>query len=107
MNAGVLHAIITDGVWYPERANKRGKNEDGLCLLCKRGKQGGLQHIWWECEACNSVTNYNWLQLQKILKQNDELRTTMPLDNGSHHQRIYRATRYGLHEGGRLMSGLH
>eukprot|EP00972_Heterocapsa_arctica_P040954 6036298-Heterocapsa_arctica.AAC.1 len=33
INAGALHTIITDGVWYPERANKRGKNEDGLCLL--------------------------------------------------------------------------
>eukprot|EP00972_Heterocapsa_arctica_P057674 8507469-Heterocapsa_arctica.AAC.1 len=69
MNAGALHTIITDGAWYPERANKRGKNDDGLCLICKCGKKGGLQHIWWECEACNSVTTYNWLQLQDIKKQ--------------------------------------
>eukprot|EP00972_Heterocapsa_arctica_P006433 943620-Heterocapsa_arctica.AAC.1 len=33
MNAGALHTIITDGVWYPERANKRWKNEDGLRLI--------------------------------------------------------------------------
>eukprot|EP00972_Heterocapsa_arctica_P088575 13060352-Heterocapsa_arctica.AAC.1 len=69
MNAGALHTIITDGVWYPERANKRRKNDDGLCLLCIHGKKGGLQHIRWEREACNSVTNYNWLQLQEIKKQ--------------------------------------
>eukprot|EP00972_Heterocapsa_arctica_P039478 5813171-Heterocapsa_arctica.AAC.1 len=69
MNAGALHTILTDGVWYPERANKRGKNEDGMCLICKCGQKGGLQHIWWECEACNSVTNYNWLQLKDIKKQ--------------------------------------
>eukprot|EP00972_Heterocapsa_arctica_P068241 10080189-Heterocapsa_arctica.AAC.1 len=25
MNAGALRTIITDGVWYPERANKMGK----------------------------------------------------------------------------------
>eukprot|EP00972_Heterocapsa_arctica_P093871 13845458-Heterocapsa_arctica.AAC.1 len=35
MNAGALRTIITDGVWYPERAAKRGKTSDGLCLLCK------------------------------------------------------------------------
>eukprot|EP00972_Heterocapsa_arctica_P112953 16434618-Heterocapsa_arctica.AAC.1 len=51
MNAGALHTIITDGVWYPERAAKRGNNRDGICLLCNCGKKGGLQHIWWECEA--------------------------------------------------------
>eukprot|EP00972_Heterocapsa_arctica_P033027 4859620-Heterocapsa_arctica.AAC.1 len=51
MNAVALHTIITDGAWYPERANKRGNNDDGLCLICKCGKKGGLQHIWWECEA--------------------------------------------------------
>jgi hypothetical protein len=38
MEAGALHSIITDGVWYPERANKRGTNEDGFCLICKCGK---------------------------------------------------------------------
>eukprot|EP00972_Heterocapsa_arctica_P079940 11780888-Heterocapsa_arctica.AAC.1 len=68
MNAGALRTIITDGVWYPERANQICKNEDGLCLLCKCGNKGGLQHNWWECEACNSVTTYNWLQLQEIKK---------------------------------------
>eukprot|EP00972_Heterocapsa_arctica_P086212 12708610-Heterocapsa_arctica.AAC.1 len=31
----------------------------------------------------------------------------MSLDNGSHHQRIYGTTRYGLHEGGRHRSGPH
>eukprot|EP00972_Heterocapsa_arctica_P077592 11444510-Heterocapsa_arctica.AAC.1 len=66
MNAGALHTIITDGVWYPERATTIGTNDDGLCLLCKCGKKGGLQHIWWECEACNSVAYFNWLQLQDI-----------------------------------------
>jgi hypothetical protein len=40
-----------------------------MCLICKCGQKGGLQHIWWECEACNSVTNYNWLQLKDIKKQ--------------------------------------
>eukprot|EP00972_Heterocapsa_arctica_P042748 6304095-Heterocapsa_arctica.AAC.1 len=68
MNAGALHTIITDGVWYPERANKRGTNEDGMCLICQCGQKGGLQHIWWECEACYSVTNYNWLKLKDIKK---------------------------------------
>eukprot|EP00972_Heterocapsa_arctica_P005296 784713-Heterocapsa_arctica.AAC.1 len=36
MNAGALHTIITDGVWYPERAHKRGKmktmNSEPQCL---------------------------------------------------------------------------
>eukprot|EP00972_Heterocapsa_arctica_P087525 12906815-Heterocapsa_arctica.AAC.1 len=44
MNAGALHTIINDGVWYLERANKL-KNDEGLCLLCKCGKKGRLQHI--------------------------------------------------------------
>eukprot|EP00972_Heterocapsa_arctica_P012922 1898459-Heterocapsa_arctica.AAC.1 len=39
LNAGALHTIITDGVWHPERAAKRGKNTDGFCLLCKCGKK--------------------------------------------------------------------
>eukprot|EP00972_Heterocapsa_arctica_P014826 2185339-Heterocapsa_arctica.AAC.1 len=50
MKAGALRTIIIDGVWYPQRANKRSKHCDGKCLLCKC-EQAGLQHIWWECEA--------------------------------------------------------
>eukprot|EP00972_Heterocapsa_arctica_P044252 6533222-Heterocapsa_arctica.AAC.1 len=65
MNAGALNTIITDGVWYPQRANKRSNNKDGKCLLCTCDK-AGLQHIWWECEACNSYSNLNWLQLKAI-----------------------------------------
>eukprot|EP00972_Heterocapsa_arctica_P030342 4468276-Heterocapsa_arctica.AAC.1 len=26
-------------------------------------------NTWWECEVCNSHTNYNWLQLQDINKE--------------------------------------
>eukprot|EP00972_Heterocapsa_arctica_P052397 7710271-Heterocapsa_arctica.AAC.1 len=55
MQAGALHTIITDGVWYPQRAVKRSNNADGKCVLCK--KNAGLQHIWWECPAMNSVSN--------------------------------------------------
>ena len=50
MNAGALHTIITNVVWYPQRANNTSKTSDGNCLLCSC-KNAGLQHIWWEYEA--------------------------------------------------------
>eukprot|EP00972_Heterocapsa_arctica_P016682 2460149-Heterocapsa_arctica.AAC.1 len=31
MDAGALHTMLADGVWTPERADKRRKNADGLC----------------------------------------------------------------------------
>eukprot|EP00972_Heterocapsa_arctica_P037820 5568157-Heterocapsa_arctica.AAC.1 len=40
MNAGALHTIIIDGVWYPERANKRGKTMMGfVCSANAEGKE--------------------------------------------------------------------
>eukprot|EP00972_Heterocapsa_arctica_P035081 5166822-Heterocapsa_arctica.AAC.1 len=70
MHAGALHTIITDGVWYPQRAAKRAKHSDGKCVLFKC-ENAGLQHIWWECDACNSVSNLGRLQLEAIRTQMD------------------------------------
>eukprot|EP00972_Heterocapsa_arctica_P038385 5652223-Heterocapsa_arctica.AAC.1 len=53
MQAGALHTIITDGVWYPQRAVNMTKNADGRCNLCEK-ENAGLQHIWWDCPAMNS-----------------------------------------------------
>jgi hypothetical protein len=69
MDAGALNTILTDGVWYPERAVKRSKNKDGKCLLCEYGAQGGLQHLWWECEACKSSANLEWLALKNTKRE--------------------------------------
>eukprot|EP00972_Heterocapsa_arctica_P028915 4254291-Heterocapsa_arctica.AAC.1 len=65
MQEGALHTIITDGVWYPQRAVKRATNADGKRVLCKQ-YNAGLQHIWWECPAMNSVSNLGWLHLEII-----------------------------------------
>eukprot|EP00972_Heterocapsa_arctica_P076804 11328601-Heterocapsa_arctica.AAC.1 len=69
MQTGALHTIITDGVWYPQRAVRRARNVDGRCVLCEK-ENAGLQHIWWDCPAMNSVSNLGRLHLKAI-------RTTM------------------------------
>eukprot|EP00972_Heterocapsa_arctica_P008810 1293196-Heterocapsa_arctica.AAC.1 len=68
MHAGASHTIITDGVWYPQRAATRAKHNDGTRALCKC-ESAGLQHIWWECMGCNSVSNLGRLQLKAIRTQ--------------------------------------
>eukprot|EP00972_Heterocapsa_arctica_P093573 13803122-Heterocapsa_arctica.AAC.1 len=64
MHAGALHTIITDGVWYPQRAANIANHSNGNCVLCNY-ENAGLQHIWWECDACNSVSNLGWLRPSK------------------------------------------
>eukprot|EP00972_Heterocapsa_arctica_P105600 15558432-Heterocapsa_arctica.AAC.1 len=39
-----------------------------MCVLCKC-ENARLQHIWWECGACNSVSNLGRLQLKAIRTQ--------------------------------------
>eukprot|EP00972_Heterocapsa_arctica_P017032 2516255-Heterocapsa_arctica.AAC.1 len=56
MTAGALHSIITDGAWTPQRAEKCTHNVDGRCLLCG-GINAGVDHIWWECPALNSIAD--------------------------------------------------
>eukprot|EP00972_Heterocapsa_arctica_P057264 8449663-Heterocapsa_arctica.AAC.1 len=82
MNAGALHTIITDGL-YPEMAAKRSKNEDGLRLLCKCGKKGGLQHM----VGMRSLQLGLKLQLDTVAgdQKADELGTTLSLGNRNHH----------------------
>eukprot|EP00972_Heterocapsa_arctica_P073920 10913146-Heterocapsa_arctica.AAC.1 len=67
MNAGALHTIITDEVWHPERAAKRGKNSDGLCLLCKCGKRADFNTYGGNVKPATN-TNYNWIPSQEIKK---------------------------------------
>eukprot|EP00972_Heterocapsa_arctica_P098486 14532639-Heterocapsa_arctica.AAC.1 len=63
---------------------------DYVCCVSVASKKGGLQHIWWECEACNSHTHYNWLQLQDIKKgMNSE---SMSLDNRGYYQKLHSIT---------------
>eukprot|EP00972_Heterocapsa_arctica_P057713 8514226-Heterocapsa_arctica.AAC.1 len=66
MNAGALHTIITDGVWYPERAAKRGKNCDGLCLLCKCGKKADSNTYGGNVKPATRtqlITGYSYMSL--------------------------------------------
>eukprot|EP00972_Heterocapsa_arctica_P006529 955401-Heterocapsa_arctica.AAC.1 len=64
MKAGALHTIIADGVWTPQRANKRQNNSNGKCLLCGADSVG-VNHIWWECPALNKYSNLGFLNLNK------------------------------------------
>eukprot|EP00972_Heterocapsa_arctica_P104936 15465606-Heterocapsa_arctica.AAC.1 len=57
MDAGPLRTILAGGAWTPERAEKRNKNADGRCVLCK-APNAGVEHKWWECPALNIVSNF-------------------------------------------------
>eukprot|EP00972_Heterocapsa_arctica_P080975 11933921-Heterocapsa_arctica.AAC.1 len=52
MGAGALHTMLADGVWSPDRAEKRRNNADGLIVLCG-APCAGVEHIWRECPALN------------------------------------------------------
>eukprot|EP00972_Heterocapsa_arctica_P023369 3443270-Heterocapsa_arctica.AAC.1 len=62
MDAGALHTILADGVWTPERAEKRRANADGRCVVCD-APNTSVEHIWWECPTLNGVTKFG---LQKL-----------------------------------------
>eukprot|EP00972_Heterocapsa_arctica_P096155 14186463-Heterocapsa_arctica.AAC.1 len=53
------------GIGTHKELLKEQSNSNGKCVLCQC-ENAGLQHIWWECEACNSVSNLGWTQLKAI-----------------------------------------
>eukprot|EP00972_Heterocapsa_arctica_P101104 14901721-Heterocapsa_arctica.AAC.1 len=62
MKAGALHTIIADGAWTPQRTHNRQKHSNGQCLLCE-SKDGGANHIWWDCLALNRHNELGSLHL--------------------------------------------
>jgi ribonuclease HI len=70
MKAGALHTILADGVWTPRRAHKREKNSNGDCLLCGE-KDAGAHHLWWKCIVLNRKTNFGFLKLSQIRKDEE------------------------------------
>eukprot|EP00972_Heterocapsa_arctica_P069126 10214229-Heterocapsa_arctica.AAC.2 len=50
MEAGALRTVLADEVWTPERAEKRGNNRNGRCVLCD-APRAGVEHVWWTCPA--------------------------------------------------------
>eukprot|EP00972_Heterocapsa_arctica_P013484 1985476-Heterocapsa_arctica.AAC.1 len=48
LDAGALHTILADGVWTPERAEKRRNNVDGACKIKqRRAKECNKPACFW------------------------------------------------------------
>lgn len=54
---GILRTIICNGVWTNSARARLPRNEglSPLCPYCTLGKTESLIHIWWECQAWQSI----------------------------------------------------
>eukprot|EP00972_Heterocapsa_arctica_P115745 16449476-Heterocapsa_arctica.AAC.1 len=88
MNAGALHTIITDGVWYPERANKRGKMKMACALFANVDKKEDCSTFGGNMELVTLSQITIGCNCKKLNKTN-EFAATLPLDHRRYYERVH------------------